>query len=463
MHPCMNYKQAEEFLLSLTDYEKAPSVVYSATNYDLRRMELLLNRLGNPHRGRKTVHIAGTKGKGSTATMISSVLSTAGQRTGLFTSPHLQSWNERISINSRHITQKDFAHYASAVYPDVLSLNEEARHGKLTTFEALTAMAFLCFGREKADVQVLETGMGGRLDSTNIVDPDVCIITSISLDHTQVLGESLSQIASEKAGIIKRGSIAVSAPQQPEAMKVIVEKCHELNVPLITIGKEIRWRPRSSDLNGQVFSVAGNLGDYKLFIPLIGDHQMDNASLAVAALEVLKQVGLRISTPEILKGFAAVRWPARLQIMKKAPLVIIDGAHNVDSIQKILGSIRQHCTYKRAFVIFGSSADKDIAGMAKELAHFADRTVLTRSAHPRAAAPRSLADIFSAAGVKADVRKNIAEALENILSIADKQDLILVTGSLFLAADAGKNLGKLHKKRTPPPPSDFRCMSAFER
>ena len=463
MHPDMNYQQAEEFLLSLTDYEKSPGVAYNSANYDLRRMELLLEALGNPHLGRKTVHIAGTKGKGSTAAMISSVLAAAGYRTGLFTSPHLHNWRERVALNGHPISEKDFARLAADIQPVVLSINQESRYGKLTTFEVITAMAFSYFSAKKAGSQVLETGMGGRLDATNVVDPDVCIITSISLDHTQVLGESLAQIASEKAGIIKAGSTVVSALQPPEAAVVIEQRCRYLNVPLIIAKKDIKWKRLRGDLSGQVFTVAGISGNYEFFIPLLGDHQLDNASLAVAALEVLKLRGIKIDFSDMAKGLSTVHWPARLQVLNSSPVVIIDGAHNVDSIKKVVESVKKYFTYERSFVIFGSSSDKDIAGMAMELAHFANRIVLTTSSHPRATTTGTLADIFKKAGVSAIVEENIVEALANTLAIAGSRDLILITGSLFLAADAERAFTGLGKIKTPLPSTDFRCFRVLNK
>ena len=463
MHPDMNYQQAEEFLLSLTDYEKSPGVAYNSANYDLRRMELLLEALVNPHLGRTTVHIAGTKGKGSTAAMISSVLAAAGYRTGLFTSPHLHNWRERVALNGHPISEKDFARLAADIQPVVLSINQESRYGKLTTFEVITAMAFSYFSAKKAGSQVLETGMGGRLDATNVVDPDVCIITSISLDHTQVLGESLAQIASEKAGIIKAGSTVVSALQPPEAAVVIEQRCRYLNVPLIIAKKDIKWKRLRGDLSGQVFTVAGISGNYEFFIPLLGDHQLDNASLAVAALEVLKLRGIKIDFSDMAKGLSTVHWPARLQVLNSSPVVIIDGAHNVDSIKKVVESVKKYFTYERSFVIFGSSSDKDIAGMAMELAHFANRIVLTTSSHPRATTTGTLADIFKKAGVSAIVEENIVEALANTLAIAGSRDLILITGSLFLAADAERAFTGLGEIKTPPPFTDFRCFRVLNK
>ena len=394
MQLAMNYTQAVKFLQSLEDYEKSPGVAYNAANYDLRRMEILLDRLGNPHKGRKTIHIAGTKGKGSTAAMISSVLFSAGYLTGLFTSPHLVSWQERIAVNGRPISQKSFARLMALIAQHVNAINREARFGKLTTFEVLTALGFLYFREKNVEFQVLETGMGGRLDATNVVDPDICIITSISLDHTQVLGDTLAQIAGEKAGIIKSGCIVVSAPQKPEAMRVIQDKCLQSGADLIKAGVDITWEPLNSNLKMQRFRVHGRLQDYDLKIPLLGDFQMENAALSIVALEVLQQQGINIKCTDIVRGFSEVKWPARMQVLKTSPLLIVDGAHNSYSIGKIIESINKHVSYKKAVVIFGCSGDKDVQGMAAELAGFADGVIITGSSHPRAAGINKLIPAF---------------------------------------------------------------------
>ncbi len=431
----MTYSRAIKFLQSLEDYEKSPGVAYSAVNYDLRRMEILLDRLGNPHKGRKTIHIAGTKGKGSTAAMISSVLFSAGYRTGLFTSPHLVSWQERIAVNGRPISQKSFARLMAAIAQHVNAINREARFGKLTTFEVVTALAFLYFREKNIDCQVLETGLGGRLDATNVVDPDVCIITSISLDHTQVLGNTLAQIAGEKAGIIKSGCTVISAPQKPEAMKVIQDKCSRSGDDLIKVGGDITWEPLDGNLKMQRFRVHGRLQDYVLKIPLLGDFQMENAAVSLAALEVLQQQGFDLKCTDIVRGFSGVKWPARMQILETSPLLIVDGAHNSYSVGKVIESIKKHLSYKRVLVIFGCSRDKDVQGMAAELAGFADRIILTGSSHPRAAKISILVPAFKKAVVSVETALNPGEALSMALSMAGPKDLILATGSLFLAAD----------------------------
>lgn len=431
----MTYDQAVKFLLGLTDYEKTTLPAGGTENFDLRRMEELLQALGNPHKGRKTVHIAGTKGKGSTSSMIAGILTTAGYNTGLFTSPHLFSWQERISMNGKNISKSDFARTADNIKPHVLDINNKAHYGSLTTFEVLTAMAFMYFSMKNVDIQVLEVGMGGRLDSTNVIDADVCVITSVSMDHTQVLGNTLEKIAHEKAGIIKSHSSVVSAPQKPEAASVIAEKCRSFKARLIIAGKDLTWKRIGGDFSKQEFSITSAKRMYKLSIPLLGDYQLENAACAIAAVEILQTKGFKIGYQEILQGMMNINWPARLQILGKRPLLIIDGAHNVYSIKMVLSSIAKYFKYKKATVIFGSSRDKDITGMAKELAGFADHIILTSSKHARAASPEELKEAFKRAGLKAFTAENIKPALIDALRQCGNEDLVLVTGSLFLAAE----------------------------
>ena len=440
----MQYNQAINYLESLTDYEKSSAVAYTAANYDLRRVEILLSALANPHRGRRTIHIAGTKGKGSTSAMIASTLSCAGYCSGLFTSPHLYAWQERIAVNGRPASQRDFARLVTTIKPHVQAVNTEARFGRLTTFEALAAMAFLYFKEKAAVFQVLETGLGGRLDATNIVGPGICIITSISLDHTQVLGNTLAEIAGEKAGIIKQDCTVISAPQPPQAAAVIKERCRLLNARLIRVGRDITWSRTGGDFQGQSFSVKGMLQQYGLTIPLLGDYQMENACLALAAIEALQQQGVSITSTAIANGLSGVKWPARLQILNRCPLLIIDGAHNVYSINRLIESIRKYFSYRKVYVIFGASRDKDIEGMAKELYGFADNIILTSSIHPRAASADYLEQIFAASGIKVAKQQTACASLAVALAATGKDDLILATGSLFLAAD----IQKAYKKST---------------
>lgn len=432
----MNYRQAEDYILSFTDYEKIPGIAYTAANYDLRRMEKLLQPLGNPHLGPKTVHIAGTKGKGSTAAMISQTLISAGYKTGLFTSPHLHTLRERIKINGNMIPETEFASLVTEIKPIVESINKQSDFGELTTFEILTAVVFTHFKRNLVDFQVVEVGLGGRLDATNVVKPDVCVITSLSLDHTEILGDSLTKIAAEKAGIIKPGCLVVSSPQVDEAARVIKEVCHRQQAKLIQVGRDIKWRKIGSDLHQQMLTVKGKNGNYDLTIPLLGDYQLENAATALAAIEALVSLGTDIASQNISQGFLKVSWPGRFQILSREPFVVVDGAHNAYSTKKLVENIKKYFNYQRCFLIFGTSCDKDIDGMAQELKTLSHHIIITSSSHPRAASISSLAEKFSRLDVEPVEEENVAEALSKTLDSAEKTDLILITGSLFVAGEA---------------------------
>ncbi len=432
----MDFSQAQNYVLSFTDYEKIPGIAYTSANYDLRRMEKLLHPLGNPHLETKTVHIAGTKGKGSTAAMINQALLAAGYKVGLYTSPHLHTIRERIRINNTFIPESEFAALVTELKPIADALNKELTYGELTTFELLTAVAFAYFKKYHVDFQILEVGLGGRLDATNVAKGDVCIITSISLDHTDILGNTVSKIAAEKAGIIKPGCTVVSAPQVQEVTEVIEQVCHQQKARLIQVGKDTTFRKIGGDITQQRIEIQSRKAIYSLTIPLLGDHQMENAATAVTALEALASLGTRIPPKKIVQGLRQVAWPGRFQILHREPLVIIDGAHNAYSMSKLVETVNKYLNYNRCFIIFGTSCDKDIVGMAQELKPLGNHIIITRSSHSRAAPIPTIAKEFARLGTKVEIAKNVSEALSQALSIAEKTDLVLVTGSLFIVAEA---------------------------
>lgn len=427
----MNYQAALSYILSFTDYEKLPAFLYTPANFDLRRMAELLQRVGNPHLTSPAIHVAGTKGKGSTAAMIASTLSAAGYRTGLYTSPHLHTFRERITIDGEMITEEEFSALTQRLQPEVDEVNRRHNYGELTTFEILTALAFAFFSERRVDFQVLEVGLGGRLDATNVVMPRLSVITSISLDHAAVLGDSLAEIAREKAGIIKPGALVVSAPQPGEAEGVIEEVCRHNRAGLIVVGRGVTWRKLTSNLAGQSFKVTGKAGSYQLTIPLLGGHQLENASTAVAALEALG-----IGADDIARGLAQVRWPGRLEILRHEPLFLVDGAHNADSARRLKEAIEEYLSFDRLILIAGASSDKDIAGIVGELAPLSSLIIVTRSRHPRALAPALLLEELERQGAKGEMAESVSSAVERALAIAKPGDLICATGSLFVAAEA---------------------------
>jgi len=432
----LNYNQAEDYLNSFVNYEQIPGITYAQAGYSLRHVEELLNRMGNPQLAARTIHIAGTKGKGSVAAMIAQVLSDSGYITGLYISPHFHTLRERISIDGSLISEADFATTMDEVKPFVESLKEDANFSQLTYFEALTALAFAYFQKKQVDFQVLEVGLGGRLDATNVAIPLVCIITPISLDHTQILGNSLEEIAREKAGIIKPGCWVVISPQPEEAAAVIANICHEKGAKVVQVGKDVIWHKISGDFDQQSLVIKGRTSKYQVSIPLLGDFQLENAAATVAALEILSSEGFSISTDHIAQGFARVKWPGRFQILQQHPTVLVDGAHNVSSMRGLVSNIKGYFSYKRIFLVFGTSCDKDIPGIVNELVYLFPQVIITRTAHSRAAPLSTLAAEFTERGINIETSETVTEAISRALSLADRTDIICVTGSLFVVAEA---------------------------
>ncbi|MEW6034936.1 MAG: folylpolyglutamate synthase/dihydrofolate synthase family protein [Chloroflexota bacterium] len=431
----MDYREAEQYVLSFTDYEKTPGIIYTSTTYDLRRMERLLGRLGDPHLAARSAHVAGTKGKGSTAAMIASVLTAAGYRTGLYTSPHFHTIRERVRVDGAMVSEEDFAALVDRIRPAVEAVNREGLHGELTTFEILTALAFAYFASRGVQYQALEVGLGGRLDATNVVRPEVCVITSISLDHTEVLGCRLEEIAAEKAGIIKPGCPVVSASQVDEVDQVLARACDARGAPLIRIGRDVLWQGQDFDAQGQRLRVVGRRGEHELTIPLLGEHQMENAACAVAALEVLVERGATVSKDCVVRGLSVVDWPGRLHVLRREPWLVCDGAHNADSAAKLRLALQRYFPFERAILVIGTSLDKDIGGMVRELVPLFHNVIVTRSQHPRSVPPSVLAAEFSKYGVESQVSETPPEAVSLAMSQAGPGDLVCVTGSLFVVGE----------------------------
>jgi dihydrofolate synthase/folylpolyglutamate synthase len=438
----MDYSQAVEYIFSFTDWERAPAQAFAAANFDLRRVHSLLARLGNPHLGRQTVHIAGSKGKGSVAAMIASVLQAAGHRTGLYTSPHLHNVRERIVVDGQPIGEGEFARLATDLAPQVATENEDNRFGQLTAFELLTALAFLHFRDRGARWQVLEVGMGGRLDATSVVDEKaVCVITAISLEHTTVLGDTVEKIAAEKADIVRPGTTVVMAPQPyPEAAAVVRGKAAEAGAPLLDVGATYSLQRLAWDLTGQSSRLAGPGCSRELRLPLLGAHQLENAATAVAAIDVLREGGVAVSEEAMDEGLRGLSWPGRLEVLRDRPLIAVDGAHNGDSARRLRQALEDYLSFKRAILVMGVSGDKTVGAMAEELAPLTHLLIATRSRHPRAAEPEAVAAAFAAQGVTSETWPTVAAALDRAQALAGPDDLICVVGSLFVVAEAREAL-----------------------
>jgi dihydrofolate synthase/folylpolyglutamate synthase len=399
-------------------------------------MDELLARLGSPQLRARTVHIAGTKGKGSTAAMIAAALTASGYKTGLYTSPHLHDIKERFRVDNQFISTFELVSLVQAMKPEVAAVNEKTRYGKLTTFELLTALGFAYFNLRKADFQVVEVGLGGRLDATNIVIPEVCVITSIGFDHTEVLGDTLAKIAAEKAGIIKPGVSVVIAPQPAEVADVIEEVCLKNKAPLVRVDGDITYQGLGITERGQSLEVRGRIASYKLTIPLLSYCQLENAATAIAVIEVLVEKGFNIDSQSIVKGLAEVTWPGRFQVIGRQPTIILDGAHNPAAIKELIRSLAVYGgDYSQLILVFGASIEKDVTGMATLLRPYASRVIVTSSRHPRAVAALQLKDEFEHLGLRVETVQTVAAAFKRARKVAGEKDLICVTGSLFVIGE----------------------------
>lgn len=439
--PIRTYDAALKFLFSQTDYEQMLRVRYNRDTFSLDRMRLLLKKLGNPHEKLRSVHIAGTKGKGSTATMLAEMLRACGHKVGLYTSPHITDVRERVTINGEMISRAALAKLISGAERHILSMADD----KPTFFEIFTALAFSHFAAQKVDIAVIEAGLGGRLDSTNVLKPAVCGITSISLDHVQQLGKDIASIAAEKAGIFKQDIPIVSVQQTPEAKRVLKKVAKSVKAELMFTGEDIdfSYRVESSREDGchaRVCLTTPHSRFEHLPVPLLGEHQALNCGLALALLDQLKAKGMKIDDELAIEGLAGVYVPGRMELISEDPRVLVDGAHNAASIQAIMRAMGQHIPYDSMILVFGCAADKDIAGMMDQIATGADKVVFTKSAdNPRAAKTKDLAEAYEeCCGRVAQTTETLEEALNIAYSAASREDLICVTGSFYLIGETKK-------------------------
>ncbi len=436
----MDYQEAIARLLSLVDHERsAPALPRQKRIYDLRNVSRLLDRMGNPHQLPGIVHVAGTKGKGSTAAIVESILRAAGHSTGFYSSPHLHTFRERIRIDGQPISACRFAGLTESVWPHHLANTCDPEAGPATLFEFLTVMAFLAFAEYRTDANVIEVGLGGRLDATNVVTPAVSVITPVSLDHTAILGDTIGEIAADKAGIIKPGVPVVVAPQFAEAMAAIRSAAVVQSSPLFAVADESTWRVDSVSASGQQLTIHTQRDTYRPTVPLLGDFQAANAAVAVAAAETLAAQGQRITKDAILTGLSSVEWPARLEVLARNPTVVADGAHNDHSVATVLKTLQASVPHRRLTIVAGFSRDKRVSAMVDLIAERADRVIATRSRHPRSLRASEIVDEFVRAGFKKAVlteSDDVADAISSAIVGAGADELVLVTGSLFVAAEA---------------------------
>ena len=457
----MNYNTAIAYINSFVNFEKISRYQYAAS-FRLERIRAILDELGNPQEGLSAIHVAGSKGKGSTCAIAAYILKEAGYKVGLYTSPHLVDFKERIRIldGSRlddgdpgkfegTINSKEFIELVEKIKPVAENFRNHKTLDRVSFFEIITACAFLYFKKKQVDIAVLETGLGGRLDATNVITPLACGITNISLEHTDKLGNTLAEIAYEKAGIVKGQiangkwrSLVISARQEKEAMEAIRKVCRKRNAGLLEVGKDIKYSILDSSESGQVFDLEGPGYCYKnLELNLIGAHQIENASLSIGMLKAINQKNFYIKEDAVRDGLEKADWPGRLQIIRRDPYIILDGAQNPASMLALVSSIKKIFKYKKLICVFGISNDKDIKGVSNILDAFSDIIILTKaSSNPRATDIPRLKGYFRSSRPCLEKSRDIDEAVQKALKLANKEDLILITGSLFLVGDVMKCL-----------------------
>jgi dihydrofolate synthase / folylpolyglutamate synthase len=411
------YKQAVEYLYSLQKF---------GIKFGLSKTTNILKAMGNPHLGQKYIHVAGTNGKGSVSAMLESILIKAGLKVGFYSSPHLVRFTERFRINRKEISRAKTVELVNGL------MNAINPSQPPTFFEATTAMALSYFAREKVDIAIMEVGMGGRLDATNVIKPLVSVITNISLEHQGFLGKRLIDIAGEKAGIIKKGIDLVTGVSQPQVTALFEEACKEKKAPFHWIGRDFRYRSKGDEI-----SYYGMMRNLKGLKPgLQGGYQHKNTALALAAAEVLESKGYNISDENISEGLRDTFWPGRMQVISREPLVVVDGAHNPGAVREVARSIRDSFHYHRLILVAGIMEDKDINSIIGLISPVADYIICTKPDYYRAADPGRIMGQVSAAEKKGEVVETLPAAIARAKSMASSKDLILITGSLFTVGEA---------------------------
>jgi dihydrofolate synthase/folylpolyglutamate synthase len=417
----VTYQESLEYLTSLGRF---------GIKLGLERTEALLHALDDPQELFQGVLVAGTNGKGSVCAMVSSVLQAAGYRVGLMPKPHLISYTERIQVDQRPIAEADFAALLTELQPAINKV--AAQLGPPTEFEILTSAAFYYFARAGIDLLVCEVGLGGRLDSTNVLDLGVSVITNIALDHTQHLGSTLEAIAAEKAGILKPDSIAITAAQPP-ALAVIEAKARDQQIPLLRLGQEIQLSATDKEWAGVQATVTTPGGTYRdLRIPLLGIYQADNAALAVASIDALRSRGWDISDGALRDGLARTRWPGRLEVIARDPIVLVDGAHNPAGLERSLQAAQKLANSRPLVIVFGAMKDKDLPSMLALLRSVNAPVIFSRIDWHRAAPPADLAALFRG---ESETAESATEALNRARDRAGRDGMVFVCGSLYLVGE----------------------------
>jgi dihydrofolate synthase/folylpolyglutamate synthase len=432
----LTYAEALAYLRQFINYESPQRVPYDPEHLSLASFERFLQALGAPHRAFPSVHLAGSKGKGSTAAMVAAMLSQAGLRTGLYTQPHLVTLLERTQIDRRLIRQEEFAALVAELRAHIEAASPPKERRFRTFFELTTALSFLHFARQHVDMAVVEVGLGGRLDTTNVLTPQVAVLTPIGLEHTHILGDTLAAIAGEKAGIVKPQSRVVSAPQPPEVVEVFEKRCQSQHATLLLAERDFTWHITESSWQGSRFHYRSeNLQLADMFVPLAGHHQVANAAVALTVIEQLRQQGWSLPETALREGLATVRWEGRLEMLEREPWVVLDAAHTIESAQRLREAITTVLPHERVVLVLGMAADKKVDEILATLAPIADEAIVTRFSNPRAVDPQRLADLLRSHGVPVLQADDPATALAVARSRATPADLICVTGSVMLIGE----------------------------
>ena len=424
------------------DYQAALEQLYRLERFGIKlgleNIRRLLGLLGNPQEGLQAVHVTGTNGKGSVCAYTASALQKAGYRVGLYTSPHLVRFNERIQVDGVPISDADLLRLWDGIQPAMREMDGERAVNRPTFFEVTTAMAFQYFREREVDVAAVEVGMGGRFDATNAIDGLVTVVARVGLEHTEHLGRTVDRIAREKAGIIKPTSRAVTVDQ--EALPVIEARCRELGAPLSVVGRDVQLERISQDLSGQKIRVHGGFGTLDVKTPLLGSFQVENVGLAVTALSELRKTGFDVPDEAVVAGIAATRWPARLEKIREDPLVFVDGAHNGPAAEALAFAYAELFAGHKCILVAGILADKDLRSIAASLGPLASKVIACRPKSHRAYSPEEVASAFRP-HAPSEVVPSVAAAIDAALRTARKDDLVLITGSIYTAGEALEHLG----------------------
>jgi len=423
------YNETVEWLFALQRFGSKPG---------LTNVRHLLGRMGDPHKNFKVIHVTGTNGKGTTTAMITSILQAADYKVGMFISPHLSSFTERITINGERIQPEAVVDIIEGMKSIIDEMVEDPELRHPTFFEVITAVAFKHFSEQEVDFAILEVGMGGRLDATNVVQALISVITNVSLEHTYVLGNTVLEIAEKKAGIIKKGGVLITATQDDEVYKLLSTVCEKVGSRIFRVGEDLKFNRLTRNLEGQSFHLEGISRRFdRLFIPLLGKHQLLNAASAVGAVEALSYHGIEIPAKAFHEGLRSVKWPGRLEVVQENPLVVIDGAKDVEATRAIKESLLEDFQYPRRVAVVSISSDKNIPEMIGHLTQAVDSFIITaHSVMGRAAGPETISNEIEKHSKPYRIETDLKKAIKGAIDIAGEDGMVLIVGSVFLVGEA---------------------------